>query len=81
MAGSCTHGGGCPVPAPRTTELPRMAYTVPEVAVMLAEPQQTVKKHCQTQALRGAYKTGGKTSPWRIPPKAIDYYQKTRSNQ
>lgn len=48
---------------------------------MLQEPQQTVKKHCQTQALRGAYKTGGKTSPWRIPPKAIDYYQATRSNQ
>ena len=81
MVGSCTRGGGCLVPALRTTELPRMAYTVPEVAVMLAEPQQTVKRHCQTQALRGAYKTGGKTSPWRIPPKAIDYYQKTRSNQ
>ncbi|QHK19397.1 hypothetical protein GU243_06165 [Pseudarthrobacter psychrotolerans] len=48
---------------------------------MLAEPEQTIRRHCQTQALRGAYKTGGKTSPWRIPPKAIDYYQATRSNQ
>jgi hypothetical protein len=28
----------------------------------------------------GAYKTGGRTSPWRIPPKAIDYYQATHSN-
>ena len=72
-----------PVPKtiPKDGALPRLAYTVPEVALMLAEPQQTVKKHCQTQALRGAYKTGGKTSPWRIPPKAIDYYQATRSNQ
>ncbi|WP_285240098.1 helix-turn-helix domain-containing protein [Pseudarthrobacter sp. MEB009] len=61
--------------------LPRLAYTVPEVAAMLAEPQGSIKKHCQTQALRGAYKTGGKTSPWRIPRNAIDYYQKTRSNQ
>ena len=30
----------------------------------------------RTQALKGAYKTGaGRTSPWRIPPAAIDYYQ------
>lgn len=81
MAGFCTHGEGCHVPPSRTATLPTMAYTVPQVAEMLQEPQQTIKKHCQTQALRGAYKTGGKTSPWRIPPKAIDYYQKTRSNQ
>jgi len=85
MVGSCMRGGGFLVPAPRTLPkdgtLPRLAYTVPEVSLMLAEPQQTVKRHCQTQALRGAYKTGGKTSPWRIPPTAIDYYQKTRSTQ
>jgi hypothetical protein len=64
-----------------STGLPRMAFTVLEVAEMLSEPPQSIKRHCQTQALRGAYKTGGKTSPWRIPPKAIDYYQATRSNQ
>jgi hypothetical protein len=73
------------VPAPKTIPkdglLPRLAFTVDEVAEMLAEPVRSVSRHCQTQALRGAYKTGGKTSPWRIPPKAIDYYQATRSNE
>lgn len=72
------------MPASKTmtaAPLPRLAYTIPEVAEMLAEPEQSVKRHCQTQALRGAYKTGGKTSPWRIPRKAIDYYQATRSKQ
>jgi hypothetical protein len=67
--------------AKTSTGLPRMAFTLEEVAEMLAEPVQSIKRHCQTQALRGAYKTGGKTSPWRIPPKAIDYYQATRPNQ
>lgn len=61
--------------------LRRMAYTAEEVAEMLAEPVVTIKRHCQTQALRGAYKTGGKTSPWRIPMKAIEYYQATRRRQ
>lgn len=69
------------MPAPKTTTLPRRAYTLEEVAEMLAEPVKTIRQHCQTQALRGAYKTGGKTSPWRIPTKAIDHYQATRSNQ
>lgn len=64
-----------------TSGLPRLAFTISEVAEMLAEPEQSVKRHCQTQALRGAYKTGGKTSPWRIPPQAIDYYQATRNRQ
>jgi hypothetical protein len=61
--------------------LPRRAFTIEEVAEMLAEPVSTIRTHCQTQALRGAYKTGGRTSPWRIPPKAIDHYQATRSNR
>jgi hypothetical protein len=72
------------MPAPKTITagpLPRLAYTIPEVAEMLAEHPDTVKKHCQTQDLRGAYKIGGRSSPWRIPPKAIDYYQATRSKQ
>lgn len=73
------------MPAPTKTKtagpLPRLAYTIPEVAEMLAEHPDTVKKHCQTQDLRGAYKIGGRSSPWRIPPKAIDYYQATRSKQ
>jgi hypothetical protein len=47
---------------------------------MLAKPVETIKRHCQTQALHGAYKTGGRASPWKIPPKAIDYYQATRPN-
>lgn len=64
-----------------TQTLTRRAYTLEEVAEMLVEPVSTIRAHCQTQALRGAYKTGGRTSPWRIPPKAIDYYQATRSNQ
>ncbi|MCT9624246.1 helix-turn-helix domain-containing protein [Pseudarthrobacter equi] len=57
-----------------------MAFKLEEVAEMLAEPVETIAKHCRTQALKGAYKTGGKTSPWRIPPAAIDYYQRTRPN-
>lgn len=65
----------------KTSTLPRRAYTLDEVAEMLAEPVATIRRHCQTQALRGAYKTGGKTSPWRIPDKAINHYQATRSNQ
>jgi hypothetical protein len=85
MEGSSTHGEGCHVPAPKTLPkdgtLPRLAYTLDEVSFMLNEPAETIAKHCRTQALKGAYKTGGKTSPWRIPPKAIDYYQATRSNQ
>lgn len=64
-----------------TPTITRRAYTLEEVAEMLAEPVSTIRVHCQTQALRGAYKTGGRTSPWRIPPKAIDHYQATRSNQ
>jgi hypothetical protein len=67
--------------ATTSTGLPRFAFTLEEVSEMLAEPVQTIKRHCQTHALRGAYKTGGKTSPWRIPPKAIDYYQATRPNE
>lgn len=62
-------------------QLPRRAYTLQEVSEMLQEPVSTIRTHCQTQALRGAYKTGGKTSPWRVPMKAIDYYQATRPNQ
>lgn len=60
--------------------LPKLAYTVPQVAVMLEESEFTIKQHCRTQALKGAYKPGGKTSPWRIPPAAISHYQRTRSN-
>ncbi|XAZ30626.1 hypothetical protein AAHB34_15890 [Paenarthrobacter ureafaciens] len=34
------------------------------------------------KALKGAYKTGaGRTSPWRIPPAAIDYYQQHQPKQ
>lgn len=56
----------------------KVALTVEQVAEMLQEPVYTVKKHCRTQALKGAYKTGGRTAPWRIPPAAIDHYQKNQ---
>lgn len=64
-------------------ETERLAYTLQEVADMLAEPVVTIAKHCRTQALRGAYKAGrgGRTSPWRIPPAAIEHYQSTRPTQ
>ena len=64
-------------------EATRLAYTLQEVAEMLAEPVVTIARHCRTQALRGAYKTGngGRTAPWRIPPTAIEHYQATRKNQ
>ena len=58
-----------------TPTLTRKAYTPAEVAEMLQEPVWTINKHCRTQALKGAYKTGGRSSQWRIPLSAIDYYQ------
>lgn len=61
--------------------LPRRALTPEEVAEMLQESVESVKKHCRTQALKGAYKTGGRTAPWRIPPAAIDHYQKNQPRQ
>ncbi|MDI2021174.1 helix-turn-helix domain-containing protein [Arthrobacter sp. 31Cvi3.1E] len=63
------------------TELPRLAFTLEQVAEMLQEPVNTIAKHCRTQALKGAYKTGGRTSPWRIPQAAIDYYQANQPRQ
>lgn len=64
-------------------EATRLAYTLQEVAEMLAEPVATIARHCRTQALSGAYKTGngGRTAPWRIPPAAIEHYQATRKTQ
>lgn len=59
----------------------KRAYTPEQVAEMLEEPVRSIVVHCRTQALKGAYKTGGRTSPWRIPPAAIDHYQNTRSRQ
>lgn len=63
--------------------LPRLAYTLEEVAEMLQEPVHTISEHCRTQRLKGAYKggSGGRTSPWRIPQAAIDYYQRTQPRQ
>jgi len=63
------------------SNLPLLAYTLEQVAEMLQEPVATVAKHCRTQELKGAYKTGGRTSPWRIPPSAISHYQETRNKQ
>ncbi|MHA7176180.1 helix-turn-helix domain-containing protein [Arthrobacter sp. Sr24] len=57
------------------------AYTPEQVAEMLQEKVEAINRHCRTQVLKGAYKTGGKTSPCRIPPAAIDHYQRTRPRQ
>lgn len=66
-----------------TNTVQRRAYTLAEAAEILAEPVATIAKHCRTQALKGAYKTGngGRTAPWRIPPAAIEHYQATRKTQ
>ena len=57
------------------------AFTLEQVSEMLQEPVSSIRTHCRPQTLKGAYKTGGRTSPWRIPPAAIDYYQRTRPRQ
>lgn len=57
------------------------AYTPHQVAEMLQEKVEAINRHCRTQALKGSYKTGGRTSPWRIPPAAIDHYQRTAQRQ
>lgn len=64
-----------------TMTITKRAFTPEQVAEMLEEPVRTIVVHCRTQALKGAYKTGGRTSPWRIPPAAIDHYQRTRPRQ
>lgn len=64
-----------------TPTITKRAYTPEQVAEMLEEPVRTIVVHCRTQALKGAYKTGGRTSPWRIPPAAIDHYQNTRPRE
>lgn len=58
------------------------AHTLAQVSEMLNESVNSIRKYCRTQELKGAYKTGpGKTAPWRIPPEAIDHYQRTRPRQ
>lgn len=57
------------------------AYTPEQVAEMLQEKVEAINRHCRTQALKGAYKTGGRTSSWRIPPAAIDHYQSMAPRQ
>lgn len=65
-----------------TSTITKRAHTLEEVAEMLQEPVSSIRTHCRTQALKGAYKTGrGKTAPWRVPPAAIDHYQRTRPRQ
>lgn len=59
----------------------KRAFTSDQVAEMLEEKVEAINRHCRTQALKGAYKTGGRTSPWRIPPSAIDYYQAHQPRQ
>lgn len=59
----------------------KRAYTPDQVAEMLEEKVEAINRHCRTQRLKGAYKTGGRTSPWRIPPLAIDYSQAHQPRQ
>ena len=51
--------------------------TVAEAAEQLRLNAETVRQLACRGKLRGAYKTGqgGRTSPWRIPPKALDQYR------
>ncbi|GAA0187944.1 helix-turn-helix domain-containing protein [Glutamicibacter sp. V16R2B1] len=41
---------------------------------------ETVRQLADQGRLRGAYKggRGGKTSPWRIPPRALDLYRSSQ---
>lgn len=51
--------------------------SVHDAAEQLQVDAKTVRKLAGRGKLRGAYKTGmgGKTSPWRIPPKALDHFR------
>lgn len=64
------------------SQRPRLAYTLEQVSQILQEPVATTAKHCRTQPLKGAYKAGGgRTSPWRVPPAAINYCQRSQPQQ
>lgn len=45
---------------------------------MLQEKAEAINRQCRTQALKGAYMMGGRTSLWRIPAADIDHYQNSR---
>lgn len=38
--------------------LPKLAYSPLQVSEMLEEKVEAINRHCRTQALKGAYKTG-----------------------
>ena len=51
--------------------------SVREAADQLNVNEETVRQLACRGKLRGAYKggLGGRTSPWRIPPRALDQYR------
>ena len=54
--------------------------TVDQAAVQMNHSHAMVRKLANRGKLPGAYKAGmgGKTSPWRIPAKAIEMYRKSQ---
>jgi excisionase family DNA binding protein len=55
--------------------------TIRQAAERMNQHPDTVSTLCRRGELKGAYKIGkqGKTSHWRIPPKAIDRYELLRA--
>lgn len=56
-------------------------YTPRRVSEMLQEKVEAINRHCRAQALKGAYKTGGRIPSWRIPPAFVDHYQRMAPRQ
>jgi len=52
--------------------------TVEQTAEELQQSPTMIRKLANRGKLPGAYKTGlgGRTSPWRIPPSALDRFRK-----
>lgn len=51
--------------------------TIKQAAEQLNVNPETVRQLADRGKLPGAYKggSGGRTSPWRIPPRALDLYR------
>lgn len=55
--------------------------TVEQVARRLGISGQTVRRHCETGILKGAYRKAPVTgSPWVIPETAVMLYEANRKN-
>lgn len=51
-------------------------YTAEEVAAKLRVTSRAIQKWCAAGRFPGAYKLGDATSPWRIPPQALEEFLK-----